>query len=114
MKQLNPKYWFFVVLLCCNITLVSSLDAQTLFSTTYNGGTYGAGTISKYVSLTNTISAAFNFDNADGVSPYYSRLVQATNGKLYGMTRDGGSNNNGSIFSYDPVTATYAKVKDFD
>ena len=31
--------------------------------------------------------------------------------KLYGMTSDGGINNRGVIFSYDPFT-TYTKLKD--
>lgn len=36
--------------------------------------------------------------------PWYNDLIQASNGKLYGMTESGGSFNKGTIFSYDPLT----------
>jgi uncharacterized repeat protein (TIGR03803 family) len=39
--------------------------------------------------------------------------VQANNGKLYGTTVVGGSINRGVIFSFDPSTSTYTKLKDF-
>ena len=41
-------------------------------------------------------------------------LIQASDGKLYGMTSHGGSNGYGVIFSFDPSTSTYTKLKDFD
>ena len=40
--------------------------------------------------------------------------MQASDGKLYGMTTDGGSNGHGVIFSFDPSTSIYTKLKDFD
>lgn len=39
--------------------------------------------------------------------------MQANDGKLYGMTANGGSNNKGVIFSFDPRNLTYTKLKDF-
>ena len=50
----------------------------------------------------------------DGAYPGYLKLLQASNGKLYGMTREGGSNGAGTIFSYDPATSAYTQLKDFD
>lgn len=41
-------------------------------------------------------------------------LIQATDGKLYGMAQFGGTNGAGTIFSYDIGTNTFAKVHDFD
>jgi len=40
--------------------------------------------------------------------------MQASNGKLYGMTSSGGSNNSGVLFEFDPATGTYTKKLDFD
>ena len=40
--------------------------------------------------------------------------MQATDGKLYGMTSRGGSLGYGVIFSFDPSSATYTKLHDFD
>jgi uncharacterized repeat protein (TIGR03803 family) len=40
--------------------------------------------------------------------------MQASDGKLYGVTVWGGSYlYNGVIFSFDPSTSTYTKLKDF-
>ena len=41
-------------------------------------------------------------------------LMLASDGKLYGMTSEGGSGNVGVIFSFDPSASTYTKLKDFD
>ena len=40
--------------------------------------------------------------------------MQASDGKLYGMTSQGGSSGYGVIFSFDPSSSTYTKLKDFD
>jgi uncharacterized repeat protein (TIGR03803 family) len=54
-----------------------------------------------------------DFDGANGAIPQGS-LMQASDGKLYGMTSYGGSSVAGDIFSFDPSTSTYTKLKDFD
>ena len=48
-----------------------------------------------------------------GMTPRAS-LTMAANGKLYGMTYEGGSNLAGVLFEYDPGTSQYAKKKDFE
>jgi uncharacterized repeat protein (TIGR03803 family) len=72
----------------------------------------GNGTISKYEAATNTLSAAFTFP-ALGTYPF-GNVIQASNGKLYGMTENGGNKDYGVIFSFDPETSVYTKLKDFD
>lgn len=54
-----------------------------------------------------------DFDNIIGANPHGS-LMQANNGKLYGMTSKGGTNDVGVIFSFDPSNFTYTKLKDLD
>jgi len=54
-----------------------------------------------------------DFDNTNGAWPY-SNLMQASDGKLYGMTALGGSNGVGVIFSFDPSSSTYTKLQDFN
>src|SRR5690349_19007040 len=94
------------------IAFLSTLRAQEFYSTASDGGTNGKGTISKFVTGANTLTAAFTFDYPDALTPQGS-LMQASNGKLYGMTQSGGSNNVGVLFSFDPVTSTYTKLRDF-
>jgi hypothetical protein len=56
--------------------------------TVYNFDTIDAG----------TVTTLYNFDSADGAFPY-SGLVQATNGKFYGTTGEGGTDGEGTVFS---------------
>jgi uncharacterized repeat protein (TIGR03803 family) len=80
---------------------------------TSQGGSGGSGVIISYNSSTGIFAKLKNLNNSDGAHPY-SSLVQADDGKLYGMTNDGGSGGYGVIFSYDLSTDIYAKLNDFD
>ena len=62
---------------------------------------------------TSAYTKLIDFDFSNGAYPYGS-LIQASDGKLYGMTYGGGSNFEGVIFSYDPVASAYTQLKDFD
>jgi uncharacterized repeat protein (TIGR03803 family) len=109
MKKILLSIIYFLV---CILTV----QAQILYSTTQGGGSGGAGTISKFIPATNTLSVIKSFisnDLTDGSSPE-GTLMQANNGKLYGLTQFGGSNGLGVIFSLDPSSETYTKLKDFD
>ena len=48
-----------------------------------------------------------------GDNPYGSLMLSA-DGKLYGVTSYGGSNNAGAIFCLNPANAVYTKLKDLD
>lgn len=102
-----------LITLLCIITGVSSIEAQVLYSTTSGGGLAGGGTICKYDATSKTLTSSFNF-YADGKNPMYATPIQASNGKIYGMTKNGGNGENGTIFSFDPVFSIYTKLKDFD
>ena len=53
------------------------------------------------------------FDTTHGLTPYGS-LIQGANGKLYGLSENGGDDGYGVLFSYDPVNGTLEKYTDFD
>ncbi len=90
------------------------IKAQVLYGTTFSGGTYGGGTISKFMPATNELIVVKSFDSLTQFSPKYTNFIEAGNHKLYGMTTNGGSSDNGVIFSFDPATSTYTNLKDFD
>ncbi len=73
-----------------------------LYGLTSFGGTYGNGSIIKS-DLNGNITVLYSFAGApsDGAFPYGS-LVQASDGNFYGMTQNGGTANNGTIFKYVP------------
>ena len=92
-------------------SLVQASDGK-LYSMTSGGGSVGAGVMFQYDPATDTFVKKFDFDFTNGASPVGS-LMQADDGKLYGMTSDGGATNDGVIFQYDPTTDSYTKKFDF-
>ncbi|NNM94791.1 MAG: T9SS type A sorting domain-containing protein [Bacteroidia bacterium] len=67
------------------------------------GGIYNLGGIFIYNPLTGKDTIVLNFDYIDGELPNGS-LMQASNGKLYGLTSYGGIYGYGVLFSIDPNT----------
>lgn len=73
------------------------------------GSAYGC--LWSYDPQTNTYSRKFIFDNtnnaANGRNPTSSPMTY--NGKLYGVTVNGGTSDFGVLYEYDPVTSGYLK-----
>jgi uncharacterized repeat protein (TIGR03803 family) len=70
------------------------------YGTTYGGGPTGDGTIFSITpagSLTTLYGFCSQSNCADGASPF-AGLIQGTDGNLYGTTRFGGANGQGTIF----------------
>jgi len=85
-----------------------------LYGLTTGGGLHNAGVIFEYDPGTSIFVNRFDFDPVpDGLSPQ-GTLLQASNGKLYGMTYQGGSSNNGVLFEYDLNTSTFNNKINFD
>jgi uncharacterized repeat protein (TIGR03803 family) len=93
-------------------SLIQARDDK-LYGMTWGGGNNGAGVIFSYDPLSSTYSKLYDFDFANGSHPY-GDLMQASDGKLYGMTNSGGSNDLGVIFSFDPVSSRFTKLLDYD
>lgn len=83
-----------------------------LYGVTPNGGSSAVGVLFEYDIATNMYTRRLDFNLDRGMRPTGS-LLQADNGKLYGLTSEGGANNAGVIFEFDPMSLTYAKKYDF-
>ncbi len=81
------------------------------YGTTFSGGVNNLGVIFEYNESTNAYVKLWDFVATSGSSPR-GPLMQASNGKLYGMTTAGGANNVGVIYEYDITTSTYTKKVD--
>lgn len=92
--------------------LIEAVDGS-LYGMTSNGGAANFGTIFKYNPVSNVLTKLIDFDGAVNGARPYGELVQAANGKMYGMTKEGGTNNFGVLFEFDPVTLFYTKRLDF-
>ena len=82
------------------------------YGMTSAGGSTGHGTVFSYNPTTKAYSLLYSFDGTNGALPYGS-LVQANDGKLYGLAFEGGKNGKGTIFYYDRQARVFAKKFDF-
>ncbi len=82
-----------------------------LYGLLSKGGTYNLGTLFEYDITTNSVQTKFNFNTSTGRNPIGS-LMQASNGKLYGVTQLGAGASGGSLFEYDFGTDTVIKKAD--
>lgn len=98
-------------LLCC-LTLVYAVQAQPVLYGVAAGGKNDVGVLFSYNLSSGTYTDVVDFEDATGAYPS-SSLVQANDGKLYGMTAYGGNMREGTIFSFNPVTGVYANVFNF-
>ncbi|MBC7694663.1 MAG: T9SS type A sorting domain-containing protein [Burkholderiales bacterium] len=94
-------------------SLMQASDGNLYGTTTY-GGVNDHGTLFQYNIATGTYTKKFDFNGLNGSRPYDCKLLQATNGKLYGMTHEGSIQNAGVIFQYDISTNSYTKLYEFD
>jgi uncharacterized repeat protein (TIGR03803 family) len=84
--------------------LVQATDGN-FYGTTGYGGAHGNGTVFRITQngkLTTLYSFCALTNCADGATPYFGYLIQATDGNFYGTTSRGGINNNGTIFKITP------------
>jgi uncharacterized repeat protein (TIGR03803 family) len=92
--------------------MVVGIDGN-LYGLAPYGGVYSGGVIYKVDPNTNSYSDIYDFKNTTGSAPYCT-LLPLNNGKLYGVTERGGSEEGGVIFSFDPSTSTFNMLHSFD
>jgi uncharacterized repeat protein (TIGR03803 family) len=85
-----------------------------LYGMTSYGGVYDDGVIFEIDTATNKYIKKFDFkQDTTGGNPSGSLMV-AKNGKLYGMTDNGGKNDDGVLFEWDPATNKYSIKSEFE
>jgi len=84
-----------------------------IYGLTYGGGTSSNGTLFEYDPITNTLTKKIDFNGTTQGGYPNGTVFQASNGKLYGLTQQGGANSVGVIFEYDINTSTFTKKYDF-
>lgn len=85
-----------------------------LYGMTRQGGLNNFGVIFEYDPATSTLVNKFDFNNVTSGSRPRGTLIEAADGSLYGMTSQGGANNDGVIFEFETSTTTYSKHHEFD
>jgi uncharacterized repeat protein (TIGR03803 family) len=84
-------------------------DGLNIYGTTSEGGPFvppalPQGTIFKFNLLSGKLTTLFDFDETDGEEPI--GLMRAFNGQLYGTTSMGGTNDQGTVYTYSNGTVT--------
>ncbi len=89
--------------------LVQGIDGKLYGTTYFGGGASGHGTVFK-LDTNGTFMKLHEFAGADGANPF-AGLIQATDGKLYGTTYQGGDGF-GTIFKID-TNGTFTPLRNF-
>lgn len=87
------------------------VSSGKLYGLTRDGGANNKGVIFEYDYNSNTYTKKIDLSSANGSTPFGS-LIKAANGKLYGLTSAGGSNDKGVVFEYDYINNIYTKKID--
>jgi len=83
-----------------------------VYGLTYSGGSKYLGSLYEYDLISLQYTVLYSFTQANGINPT-GNLMQASNGKLYGMTPTGGAFNYGVLFEFDLITGVYTVKKHF-
>jgi uncharacterized repeat protein (TIGR03803 family) len=102
---------FTLILLCTfGIDCVKSQTTQ-FWGTTVVGGANGDGVIFTMDGNGANFHVEYSFTNPTGSKPRGS-VVLANNGKLYGVTEEGGFGDSCVVYSYEPSTGVYTNIHD--
>ncbi|HWA35980.1 MAG TPA: choice-of-anchor tandem repeat GloVer-containing protein [Cyclobacteriaceae bacterium] len=83
-----------------------------LYGMTTHGGANQLGTLFEYDPASGVLTKKIDFSGASNGSTPYGSLTNGSNGKLYGLTNQGGSTNKGVLFEFDPTTGILVKKVD--
>jgi len=108
-KIKNLTIAFAAILLGANVT-----NAQKFYGVSSSGGTKSGGVVFKLNPDGSEYEMLHEFKKLDARKPYYSTPYEGSNGKLYGLTREGGLYKSGALFSYDLTNDDYENLYSFD
>ncbi|MBL7925196.1 MAG: T9SS type A sorting domain-containing protein [Bacteroidia bacterium] len=86
-------------------------DGGLLYGCTSQGGVNNRGVIFSCTLAGSNFTKLYDFALATGSGPF-GGVLMASDGKLYGMTLNGGANSLGVIYSFHPGTGVYTKMYD--
>ncbi len=87
-------------------------DNERFYGMTRAGGAEGKGVLYEFDPVEGTFAKLIDFDGKGKGGNPNGKLVQALNGKLYGMTTTGGDYDYGVLFEFDPHAGTFKKLVD--
>jgi uncharacterized repeat protein (TIGR03803 family) len=93
-------------------SLMQASDGK-LYGTCSYGGSHDKGVLFQFDPVSNAFLVKLEFDGTNGSTPI-GELLQASDGKIYGMTEEGGATESGVLFQFDPVTSSYVKKFEFN
>jgi uncharacterized repeat protein (TIGR03803 family) len=86
---------------------------STLYGTTPNGGAHGQGTVYSLDTKTDAFSVLHTFGAVKDAAGPVAALTEL-DGKLFGTSRDGGSDGVGAVYEFDPRSGTEKVLHSFD
>lgn len=96
----------------CPLGSLMLTQQNELLGMTYQGGEYGFGVLFSYDPLRKKYTKKADFTGMNGKYPFGS-LIQASDGKIYGMTQFGGVSGGGVLFVFDAERGEILKKVDF-
>lgn len=85
-----------------------------LYGTTIAGGLYNGGTLYEYDIESGIFTKKLDFEDDSMGRQLFANVMQASNGKLYGVTNKGGLYDAGVLYEYDYTNEVFTKLIDFD
>jgi len=85
-----------------------------VYGMTQQGGDYYDGTLFEFDLQTKEINVKIHFESATKGSFPLGGLTEASDGRMYGVTLQGGTHDLGVLYVYDPATNIFAVLKHFD
>jgi uncharacterized repeat protein (TIGR03803 family) len=88
-------------------------SSGNLYSTTYEGGASGDGTVFELAKGSSTITTLASFNGTNGEDPY-AGVIMDSSGNLYGTTERGGAHADGTVFELAKGSGTITTVASFN
>ena len=111
---MKPGFTLLVLLVLSSTVAINAQGVYQLWGMTKDGGSDNTGAMFNTTATCNNLQERHQFSITNpGAYPQLTNLVEY-NGKLYGMTQQGGNNNSGIIFEWNPANNQYTKKYSFN